>query len=70
MTLPMENLSISAVAYGTAEGMRNSQCNGPVSKTRDGRLWFPTVRGVVAIDPTAGNRLPPPVVIGRHWQTR
>ncbi len=55
--------SISAVAYGTAEGMRNSQCNGPVSKTRDGRLWFPTVRGVVAIDPTAGNRLPPPVVI-------
>jgi len=62
--------SISPVSYGVAEGMRSSECNAGSPggwKTRDGRLWFPTVRGVVAIDPTAGNRLPPPVVLEEAW---
>jgi signal transduction histidine kinase/ligand-binding sensor domain-containing protein len=58
--------SVSAISYGLGEGMRSSECNGGEPgawKTLDGRIWFPTMRGVVAIDPLAGNRLPPPVVL-------
>ena len=58
--------SIFPVSYGIAEGMRSSDCNwgNPgIWKTTDGRIWIPTVRGVVAIDPAAGSRLPPPVVL-------
>jgi signal transduction histidine kinase/ligand-binding sensor domain-containing protein len=58
--------SILPVSYGVAEGMRSSDCNwgNPgIWKTTDGRIWIPTVRGVVAIDPAAGNRIPPPVVL-------
>ncbi len=57
--------SISAVSYGAAEGMRSSECNGEAAawKARDGRLWFGTLRGAVAIDPNAGDRVPPPVVL-------
>ena len=62
--------SILPVSYGVAEGMRSSDCNwgNPgIWKTTDGRIWFPTVRGVVAIDPAAGSRLPPPVVLEEAW---
>jgi len=58
--------SILPVSYGVAEGMRSSECNGGspgIWKTTDGRIWFPTIHGVVAIDPAAGSRLPPPVVL-------
>jgi ligand-binding sensor domain-containing protein/signal transduction histidine kinase len=57
------------VAYGVADGMRSAECNGahqPAGwKMRDGRLWFPTIKGVAAIDPNqlALNTLPPPVVL-------
>jgi signal transduction histidine kinase/ligand-binding sensor domain-containing protein len=54
------------VTYGAAEGMRSTESNGGNPggwKASDGRIWFPTLRGVVAIDPGAGNRLPPPVVL-------
>lgn len=57
--------SIPPISYGLAEGMKNTECNGGVPgalKVRDGRLWFPTMRGVVAIDPSAING-PPPVVL-------
>jgi signal transduction histidine kinase/ligand-binding sensor domain-containing protein len=57
--------SIPPLSYGAAEGMKSSECNGGVPgawKARDGRLWFPTERGVVAIDPNAVNG-PPPVVL-------
>ena len=58
--------SIFPVSYGVSEGMRSSECNGgnPAGwKAEDGSLWFPTLRGVVAIDPNAGSRFPPPVVL-------
>ena len=61
------------VSYGIAEGMRSGDCNGGnpgVWKSTDGRIWFPTVRGVAAIDPTAGNRLPPPVVLEEAWANK
>ena len=62
--------SILPVSYGVAEGMRSSECNGGSPGgwiTRDGRIWFPTLRGVVAIDPGAGTRFPPPVVLEEAW---
>jgi signal transduction histidine kinase/ligand-binding sensor domain-containing protein len=62
--------SVLPVSYGVAEGLRSSESDvgSPAGwETSDGRIWFPTMRGVVAIDPTAGNRLPPPVVIEEAW---
>ena len=61
--------TITSVSYGIADGMKSSECNGGSQpsgwKSRDGRLWFATIRGVVSIDPAniKINRLPPPVVI-------
>ena len=63
--------SVSCTAYGTADGMRNRECNGgsqPAGwKTTDGKLCFPTVKGVAIIDPKTIrlNTIPPPVVIER-----
>ncbi|MBI3131833.1 MAG: response regulator [Acidobacteria bacterium] len=59
---------VTSTAYGTADGMRSAECNGgqPAGwKTRDGRLWFPTIRGVVVVDPRRlpSNPIPPPVAI-------
>jgi signal transduction histidine kinase/ligand-binding sensor domain-containing protein len=64
--------SIGPFSYGVAEGMKTSECNGGVPgacKARDGRLWFPTMRGVVAIDPDAVNG-PPPVVLEEAWANK
>lgn len=61
--------SILCIAYGVADGMRNQECNGgrqPAGwKTSDGILWFPTMKGLVSIDPKniQINRRPPPVLI-------
>jgi ligand-binding sensor domain-containing protein/signal transduction histidine kinase len=60
--------SVTSVAYGTADGMRSIECNSNQPsgwKSRDGRLWFPTVKGVVMIDPDNMklNTAPPPVVV-------
>jgi signal transduction histidine kinase/ligand-binding sensor domain-containing protein len=56
--------------FGIADGARSVECNGSVHpsaiRSRDGRLWFPTVDGVATIDPreaTLLNRRPPPVKI-------
>ena len=65
--------SILPVSYGVAEGMRSSESDvgSPAGlETNDGRIWFPTMRGVVAIDPTAGNHLPPPVVLEEAWANK
>ena len=50
------NLSqLDMVTYGRAQGMPASECNGGSQpsgwRTTDGRLWFPTVEGVVYLDP-------------------
>jgi signal transduction histidine kinase/ligand-binding sensor domain-containing protein/DNA-binding response OmpR family regulator len=46
---------ISSVGYGTSDGMKSKECNGGYQpagwKTRDGRLCFPTMKGVSIIDP-------------------
>ena len=54
-----------------SDGLLTSQANGGFSpsgaRTRDGRLWFPTKRGLAMIDPAAirRNTNPPPVLIQR-----
>jgi signal transduction histidine kinase len=57
--------------FDIADGLLTLQCNGSTSpaavRSRDGRLWFATNRGVSVVDPAKLhlNRLPPPVHIGR-----
>ena len=45
----------ACAAFGLADGLESSETNGenqPADwKAHDGRLWFPTTRGVVVIDP-------------------
>lgn len=61
--------AVNSVAYGSQDGMLSSEANGgrePAGvKARDGRLWFPTQNGVVAIDPKAESYStePLPIVI-------
>jgi signal transduction histidine kinase len=61
--------AITSISYGTADGMESRECNGGFQpagwKTRDGRLWFPTIKGVAVVDPDSIkiNSLIPPVVI-------
>jgi signal transduction histidine kinase/ligand-binding sensor domain-containing protein len=49
--------SIKPVNYGVADGLRSAQCapGYPTSRggtqTADGRLWFPTSRGLAVVDP-------------------
>ncbi|HEX3760956.1 MAG TPA: two-component regulator propeller domain-containing protein, partial [Kofleriaceae bacterium] len=47
--------TIESTVYGEADGMRDRECNGVADpagwRTRDGRLWFPTGKGLVIIDP-------------------
>jgi signal transduction histidine kinase/ligand-binding sensor domain-containing protein len=56
-------------ALGTADGLKNAETNGEKQpagwKARDGRLWFASVHGAVAIDPKKfpAYEAPPPVII-------
>jgi ligand-binding sensor domain-containing protein/two-component sensor histidine kinase len=59
---------LHSTVFGRVDGMASVQCNGvskPAGwKSRDGRLWFPTIRGVVALESNLKlNDRPPPVVI-------
>jgi hypothetical protein len=61
--------TVHCLSYGKGEGMPTLECSGglqPASaKTADGRLWFPTSRGLVVVNPdeSGNNRMQPPVVI-------
>ena len=58
---------VNSILYGTADGMRSSECNTPARglKARDGKLWFPTMKGVVVVDPDSitTNPNPPQVYV-------
>lgn len=60
---------VNSTSYGTADGMKSFECNGgfqPAAlRTHDNRLWFPTIKGAVAINPAhlSRNLHPPPVYI-------
>jgi signal transduction histidine kinase/ligand-binding sensor domain-containing protein len=62
---------LHCLTYGRSDGLPTLECSGgfqPAScQTADGRLWFPTSKGLVAVDPgyVRTNTLVPPVVIER-----
>ncbi len=61
--------AIHSTGYGVSDGMKSKECNGAFQpagwKTHDGRLWFPTMKGVSIVDPKhlEPDTTPPPVVI-------
>jgi ligand-binding sensor domain-containing protein/signal transduction histidine kinase len=61
--------TVHCLRYGTAEGLASESCPGGFEpgacKAPDGRLWFPTTKGIAIVDPAnvTTNRVPPPVVI-------
>lgn len=62
--------SVASVSYDESDGLPGNEVNGRVSypvacKTRDGRLWFPTIRGVAIVDPARSglDDVPPLMVI-------
>jgi ligand-binding sensor domain-containing protein/signal transduction histidine kinase len=63
--------SISSVSYGISDGLKNKECNGGFQpagwQAKDGRLLFPTMKGLAIVDPgrLTTNRLPPPVALER-----
>ncbi len=60
---------ITPTAYGTADGMKISECSSgghPTAwKLVDGTMWFATLKGIAAVDPEhlSRNIIPPPVAI-------
>ena len=61
--------SVACLAYGKGEGMPSLECSGGLQpaacKTDDGRIWFPTSKGMAVVNPddTKINLQQPPVVI-------
>ncbi len=57
------------ISYGEADGAVSAEGSGGYQpnacRTPDGRMWFPTTRGVVVLDPSilVEKEIPPPVVI-------
>jgi hypothetical protein len=60
---------INCLHFTKSDGLPSLECNGGTEpsgcRTRDGRLWFSTVKGLAVVDPetVAINRRPPPVAI-------
>jgi signal transduction histidine kinase len=60
---------VHCLTYGINDGLPTIECSEGLQpagcKTADGRLWFPTSKGLVAVNPSnvQTNPLPPPVVI-------
>jgi signal transduction histidine kinase/ligand-binding sensor domain-containing protein len=61
--------SVHCIVYGKGDGLPTLECSGGFQpagcRTADGRLWFPTSKGLVAVDTSEPklNQLPPPVII-------
>ena len=62
---------VHSVGYTERDGLRNREANGGVypagTRSRDGRLWFPTQDGVAVVDPARVRRDSdsPPIVVER-----
>ena len=60
---------IHSLSFGISEGVRGVESTGPAQpagwKSRDGKLWFPTIKGVAVVDPDyrKSNENVPPVLI-------
>ncbi|MCP4155742.1 MAG: response regulator [bacterium] len=66
---PGKSRPLSPVVYGIQEGVKSTECNGsgnPVLKrAKDGKVWYPTIKGTAVLDPSKVRRnlVPPPVYI-------
>jgi ligand-binding sensor domain-containing protein/signal transduction histidine kinase len=64
---------VTSRSYGTEDGMRAQECNslgGSAGiRARDGRLWFPTIRGAVAYDESFEKKSAPlpPALVEELW---
>jgi ligand-binding sensor domain-containing protein/signal transduction histidine kinase len=62
-----EQPTVHCFSYARADGLPSLECSTGCQpagcKTRDGRLWFPTVKGLAVVDPESVpfNPRPPPV---------
>jgi PAS domain S-box-containing protein len=62
--------AVRAMRFDTADGMKTSEASSPFTqpagwRTRDGKLWFTTQKGIVVVDPRHlrhNNRIPPVVI--------
>jgi len=60
---------VRCFSYTRADGLPSLECSSGCQpagcKTRDGRLWFPTVNGLAVVDPESipFNPYPPPIII-------
>ena len=60
---------LSSTYYDTADGMKSRECYGGFQhaglKTKEGKLIFPTLKGIVVVEPNKikKNTIPPPVYI-------
>jgi signal transduction histidine kinase/ligand-binding sensor domain-containing protein/CheY-like chemotaxis protein len=65
--------AIRCTSYGVADGMASPECVGGFQpsawKTQDGKLWFPTVKGVAIVDPThlTSASTPPKSLLEQVW---
>ena len=61
---------VAARVFGLEAGMADEQCTGRfgarATKTADGRLWFPTMEGIVMVDPKT--ILPPLAGLPTHFE--
>jgi signal transduction histidine kinase/ligand-binding sensor domain-containing protein len=60
---------VRSLSFGVSEGVRGVESTGPAQpagwKNRDGKLWFPTIKGLAVVDPDyrKRNQRVPPVLI-------
>jgi ligand-binding sensor domain-containing protein/signal transduction histidine kinase len=62
------NREVHCVGYGLEDGLPSLECQGGFQpsgyRSRDGRLWFPTIKGLVVVNPERVSRnSPPPTVV-------
>lgn len=64
-----QTATVRCLSYGRTEGLTSPACTGGFQpgacRSADGRLWFPTVKGLAVVDPAnvTTNPVPPPVAI-------
>ncbi len=60
---------VHSLSFGVSEGVRGVESTGPAQpagwKSREGKLWFPTIKGLAVVDPDyrKRNERVPPVLI-------
>ncbi len=64
---------VAVETFGSTDGMPTRECNGgaqpAVARGADGRLWYPTMRGVTTVDPlkTRSSVIPPRALVDKAF---